>query len=104
MAEREELKNLLIKLKEASEKAFLKLSIQKIKIMASSPINLRQTDGETMTIEINFIFLGSKITADGDCSDEIKRRLLLGRKFMTNLDSILKSGFILIFGKTNTIL
>ena len=92
MAEtKEELKSLLIKVKEESEKAGLKLSIQKIKIMASSPITSWQIDGETMKTVTDFIFLGFTITADGDCSHEIKRRLLLGRKVMTNLDSILKS-------------
>jgi len=85
----EELKSLLTKVKEKSEKAGLKLNIQKTKIMASGPS--WQVDGETMETVRNFIFLGSKITADGDCSHEIKRRLLLGRKAMTNLDSILKS-------------
>ena len=80
-----------MKVKEESEKAGLKLNIQKLKIMASSPITSWQIDGETMETVIDFIFLGSKITADGDCSHEIKRRLLLGRKVMTNLDSILKS-------------
>ena len=91
MAESEkELKN-LSKVKEMNEKSGLKLSIQKIKIMASGPISSWQIDGETMKIVTDFIFLGSKITADGDCSHEIKRRLLLGRKAMTNLDSILKS-------------
>ena len=91
-AEREEeLKNLLMKVKEESEKAGLKLSIQRTKIMASSPITSWQIDGETVETVADFIFLGSKITADGDCSHEIKRRLLLGRKAMTNLDSILKS-------------
>ena len=74
-----------------SEKVGLKLNIQKMKIMASGPITLRKIDGETMETVSDFIFLGSKITADGDCSHEIKRRLLLGRKVMTNLDSILKS-------------
>ena len=84
MAEREEeLKNLLIKVKEESEKAGLKLSIQKMKIMASGPITSWQIDGETMETVTDFIFLGSKITADGDCSHEIKRHLLLGRKAMT---------------------
>ena len=83
----EELKSLLIKVKEKSEKAGLILNIQKIKIMASGPITLWQRDGETMEIVTEFIFLGSKITADGDCSHEIKRCLLLGRKVMTNLDS-----------------
>ena len=87
----EELKSLLVKMKEKSEKAGLKLSIQKTKIMASGPITSWQTDGETTGTVTDFIFLGSKITADGDCSHEIKRRLLLGRKAMTNLDSILKS-------------
>ena len=80
-----------MKVKEDSEKAGLKLNIQKTKIMASSPITSWQTDGETMETVTDFIFLGSKITADGDCSHKIKRRLLLGRKAMTNLDSILKS-------------
>ena len=88
---KEELKNLLIKVKEESEKTGLKLNIQKTKIMASSPITLWQIDGETMETVRDFIFWGSKITADGDCSHEIKRCLLLGRKVMTNLDSILKS-------------
>ena len=87
----EELKNLLVKVKEKSEKAGLKLSIQKTKIMGSSPITWWQIDGETMETVTDFIFLGSKITADVDCSHEIKRRLLLGRKAMRNLDSILKS-------------
>ena len=87
----EELKSLLIKVKEDSEKVSLKLNIQKTKIMASGPITSWQIDGETVQTMSDFIFLGSKITADGDCSHEIKRRLLLGRKVMTNLDSILKS-------------
>ena len=92
MAEREEeLKSFLMKVKEESEKFGLKLSFQKTKIMASSPITSWQIDGETMETVIELIFLGSKITADGDCSHEIKRRLLLGTKVMTNLDSILKS-------------
>ena len=91
----EELKSLLIKVKE-SEKAGLKLNIQKTKIMASSPITSWQVDGETMKTVTDFIFLGSKITADGDCSLEIKRCLLLGRKAMTNLDSILKCRDILL--------
>ena len=91
MAEsKEELKSLLMKVKEESEKVGLKLNIQKAKIMASSPITSWQIDGETMKIVTDFIFLGSKIPADGDCSHEIKRRLLLGRKAMINLDSILK--------------
>ena len=88
MAEREELKSLLMKVKEESEKVGLKLNIQKTKIMASGPITSWQRDGETVT---DFIFGGSKITADSDRSHDIKRRLLLGRKVMTNLDSILKS-------------
>ena len=87
----EELKSLLMKVKEESEKGGLKLSIQKIKIMASGPITSWKIDGETVETVADFIFLGSKITADGDCSHEIKRCLLLGRKVMTNLDSILKS-------------
>ena len=87
---KEELKSLLIKVKEESEKAGLKLNIQKMKIMASSPIISWQVDGETMETVRDFLFLGSKITADGDCSHEIKRCLLLGRKAMTNLDSTLK--------------
>ena len=92
MAESEgELKSLLMKVKEESEKVGLKLNIQKTKIMASRPIIPWQIDWETMEAMTDFIFLGSKITADGDCSHEIKRRLLLGRKVMTNLDSILKS-------------
>ena len=86
-----ELKNLLMKVKEESEKVGLKLHIQKTKIMASGPITSWQIDRETMETATDFIFLGSKITADGDCSHEIKRCLLLGRKAMTNLDSILKS-------------
>ena len=87
----EELKSLLMKVKEESEKVSLKLNIQKMKIMAYGPITSWQTDGETMETVRDFIFLGSKITADGDCSHEIKRCLLLGRKVMTNLESILKS-------------
>ena len=83
----EELKSLLMKVKEESEKVGLKLNIQKTKIMASSPITSWHIDGETMETMTDFIFLGSKITADGDCSHKIKRRLLLGRKGMTNLDS-----------------
>ena len=85
----EELKSLLMKVKVESEKVGLKLKIQKTKIMASGPITSWQIDGETVETVANFIFLGSKITADGDCSHEIKRRLLLGRKVMTNLDSTL---------------
>ena len=87
----EELKSLLMKVKEKSEKAGLKLNIPKIKIMASSPITSWQIDGKTMETVKDFIWGGSKITADGDCSHEIKRRLLPGRKAMTNLDSVLKS-------------
>ena len=87
----EELESLLLKVKEKSEKVGLKLSIQKTKIMASGPITSWQMDGKTMETVSDFIFLGSKITADGDCSHEIKTRMLLGRKAMTNLDSILKS-------------
>ena len=90
MAENEELKSLLMKVKEESEKVGLKLNIKKTKIMASGPITSWQIDGETVETVDDFIFGGSKITADGDCSHEIKRRLLLGRKVMTNLDSILK--------------
>ena len=87
----EELKSLLMKVKEESEKVGLKLNIQETKIMASGPITSWQIDGETMETVTDFIFLGSKITADGDCRHKIKRHLLLGRKAMTNLDSILKS-------------
>ena len=92
MAKSEEaLKNLLMKVKDESEKADLKLNIQKMKIMSSGPVTSWQIDGKTMETVTDFIFLGSKITADGDCSHEIKRCLLLGRKVMTNLDSVLKS-------------
>ena len=91
MAESEELKSLLMKVKEEREKIGLKLSIQKTKIVASGPITSWQIDGVTVETVADFIFLGSKITADGDCSHESKRRLLLGRKAMTNLDSRLKS-------------
>ena len=91
MAESEELKSLLMKVKEESEKVGLKLNIQKTKIMASDTITSWKIDGETMETVADFIFGGSKITADGDCSHEIKRHLLLGRKVMTNLDNILKS-------------
>jgi len=87
----EELKSLLMKVKEESEKVSLKLSVQKMKIMASGPITSWQMDGETAETVADFIFLGSKITADGDCSHEIKRHLLLGRKVMTNLNNIFKS-------------
>ena len=91
MEESEELKSLLMKVKEKTEKVGLKLYIQKAKIMASCPITSWQIGGETMETVTDFIFLGSKITADGDCSHEIKRRLFLGRKAVTNQDSILKS-------------
>ena len=91
MAESEELKSLLMKVTEESEKVGFKLNIQKAKIMASGPITSWKIDGETVETVSDFIFLGSKITADGDCNHEIKRRLLLGRKVMTNLDSIFKS-------------
>ena len=104
MAEsKEELKSFLMKLKEKSEKAGLKLSIQKTKITASSPITSWQIDGETMETVTDFIFLGSKITADSDCSHEIKRHLLLGRKALTNLDSILKSRDITLPTKVHLI-
>ena len=96
----EELKSLLMKVKEESEKVGLKLNIQKTKIMASGPIISWQVDGKTVA---NFIFLGSKITADGDCSHEIKKRLLLGRKVMTNLDSILKSRDITLSTKVHLV-
>ena len=95
MAESEELKSLLMKVKEESEKVGLKLKIQKTKIMASGPITSWKMDGETMETVTDFIFFGSKITSDGDCSCEMKRHLLLGRKTMTNLDSILKSETLL---------
>ena len=91
MAESKEFKSLLMKVKEGSEKVGLKLNIQKTKIMASVPITSWQIDGETVETMANLIFLGSKITADGNCSNEIERCLLFGRKVMTNLDSILKS-------------
>ena len=91
MAESEELKSLLMKLKEESEKVGLKLNIQKTKIMASGPITSWQIDGKTMETVTDFIYLGPQVTADGDCSHKVKRHLLLGRKAMTNLDSILKS-------------
>ena len=97
MAEREEgLKSLLMKVKKESENAGLKLNIQKTKIIASGPITSWQVDGETVETVADFIFLGSKITADGDCSHEIKRHLLLGRKTMTNLDSILRKAETLL--------
>ena len=95
----EELKSLLMKVKEESEKVGLKLSIQKTKIMASSPITLWEIDWETVETVSDFIFLGSKITAAGDCSHEIKTSLFLGRKVMTNLDSILKSRDVTLLTK-----
>ena len=95
----EELKSLLMKIKEKSEKAGLKLNIQKTEIMAFNPITSWQTDGETMETVTDLIFLGSKISANGDCSHEINRHLLLGRKAMTNLDSILKSRDITLLTK-----
>ena len=102
MAEREEeLKSLLMKVKEKSEKVGLKLNIQNTKIMASGPITSWKIDGETMEMVRDFIFLGSKITADGDCSHEIKRCLLLGRKVVTNLDSIFKSRDITLLTKVH---
>ena len=99
----EELKSLLMKVKEESEKVGLKLNIQKTKIMASGPITSWQVDGETMETVTDFIFLGSKTTADGDCSHEIKRRLLLGRKAVTNLDSILNSRDITLLTKVHLV-
>ena len=99
----EELKSLLMKVKEEGEKDGLKLNIQKPKIMAFSPIPSWQIDGETMETVRDFIFLGSKITADGDCTHEIKRFLLLGRKAMTNLDSILKSRDIILPTKVHLV-
>ena len=102
-SEEELLKRLLMKVKEESEKASLKLNIQKTKIMASSPITSWQRDGKTMETETDFIFLGSKTTADGDCSHEIKSCLLLGRKAMTNLDSILKSRDITLVTNVQTV-
>ena len=99
----EELKSLVIKVKEESEKAGLKLNVQKTKIMTSSPITLWQIDGETMETVTDFIILGSKITADGDCSHEFKRCLFLGRKVMTNLDSILKSRDITLMTKVRLV-
>ena len=103
MAEREELKHLLLKVKEESEKVGLKLNIQKTKIMASGPITSWEIDGETMEKVTDLIFLGSKITGDGDCSHEIKRRLLLRRKAMTNLDSTLKSRDITLPAKVHLV-
>ena len=103
MADSEELKSLLMKMQEESEKVGLKLNIQKTKFMASGPITSWQTDGETVETVAEFIFLGSKITADGDCSHEIKSHLLLGRKVMTNLDSILKSRDITLPSKVRLV-
>ena len=103
MAESEELKSLLMKVKEESEKVGLNLSIQKAKFMASGPITSWQIDGETVETVTDFIFLGFKITADGDCIHEIKRHLLLGRKAMTNLDSILKSRDITLLTKVHLV-
>ena len=104
MAEsKEELKSLLMKVKVESEKVGLKLNIQKTKVMASGPITSWQTDAETVEIVSDFIWGGSKITADGECSHEIKRRLLLGRKVMTNLDSILKSRYITLPTKVHLV-
>ena len=103
MAESEELKGLLMKVKEESEKFGLKINFQKTKIMASGPITSWEIDAETVETVADFIFLGSKITADGDCSHEIKRHLLLGRKVMTKLDSILKSRDITLSTKVHLI-
>ena len=103
MAESEKLKSLLMKVKEETEKVGLKLNIQKTKIMASGPITLWQIDGEMMETVTDFIFLASKIPVDSDCSHEIKRRLLLGRKVMTNLDSILKSRDITLSTKVHLV-
>ena len=104
MAEsKEELKSLLMKVKDKREKAGLKLNIQKMKIMASGPITSWQIDGETIETVTDFLFLGSKITADADCSHKIKRCLLLGRKAMTNLDSILKSRDITLRTKVHLV-
>ena len=99
----EELKSLLMKVKQESEKTGLKPNIQKMKIMASGPITSFQIDGETMETVTDFIFLGSQITADGDCSHEIKRCLLLGRKAMTNLENILKSRDITLLTKVHLV-
>ena len=100
---KEELKSLLMKVKEEGEKAGLKLHIQKMKIMTSSPITSWQIYGKTIETVKDFIFLGSKITADGNCSHEIKRRLLLGRKVMTNVDSVLKSRDITLLTKVRRV-
>ena len=99
----EELKSLLMRVKEESEKAGLKLNIQKTKIMASGPISSWQIDGEKVEVVTDFIFLGSQITVNGDCSHEMERRLLLGRKAMTNLDSILKSRDITLLTKVHRV-
>ena len=99
----EELKSLLMKVKEESEKVGLKLNIQKMKIKASGPITSWEIDGETVETVSDFIFLGSKISADGDCSHETKRRLLLGRKVMNNLDSILKNRDIILLTKVRLV-
>ena len=103
MAQSEELKSLLMKVKEERGKVGLKLNIQKTKIMASSPVTSCQIDGETVEIVADFIFGGSKITADGDCSHEIKKHLLLGKKVITNLDSILKSRDITLSTKVHLV-
>ena len=103
MAESETLKSILMKVKEESKNVGLKLNIQKTKIMTSGPITSWQIDGETVETVADFIFWGSKITADGDCSHEIKRRLLLGRKVMSNLDSILKSRDITLSTKVHLV-
>ena len=100
---KEELKSLLMKVKEEIEKVGLKLNIQKMKIMASGPITSWEIDGETVETEADFILGGSKITANGDCSHEIKRRLLLGRKAMTNIDSVLKSRDIILLTKVHIV-
>ena len=99
----EELKSLLMKVKEESERVSLKFNIQKMKIMASGPITSWEKDGETMEAETDFIFLGSKVTADGDCNHKIKRHLLLARKAMTNLDSILKSRDVTLLAKVHLV-
>ena len=103
MAESEELKSLLMKVKEESEKVGLKLTIQKTNIMVSGPITSWQIDGETVETVADFIFWGSKITANGDCSHEIKRCLLLGRKAMTNLDRVLKSRDVILLTKVHLV-
>ena len=103
IAENEELKSLLMKVKEESENVGLKLNIQKTKIMASGPITSWQIDGETVETVVEFVFLGSKIAADGDCSHEMKRLMLLWRKAMTNLDSILKSRDVTLLTKVHLV-